>query len=83
MPTIKQIKHINKIKFPKIILDKNIQIFLIYIISFKQSLKLIYLAKQTWIILLFIKKIKIFAKYFKFLIFFLKKNFVIFKKNQA
>ena len=60
-------KIINKKKFAKTTLDKNVKVFIIYIISFNLSLMLIYIAQKTQIILLITKKIKILIKYLNYL----------------
>lgn len=70
---IKQIKFINKKKFVKIILDKNIKIFIIYMFFF--SFILIYLVKKYQIALLFIQKID-FQQKFVFFHIFLRENFL-------
>lgn len=61
-------------------LDKNIEIFVIHVIFFSLSLILIYLTKIIYIILLFIKKIKILVRYLDFSNVFSKKNALILLK---
>lgn len=63
LPTIKQVEIIDKKAFAKIILDKTVEIFVVYIISFNLSLISIYLAQKAQIALLIAKKVKISAKY--------------------
>lgn len=72
LPIIKQVEYINKKKFAKIALEKNIKLF---ITSLNLSLILIYLAKKIQIDLLITKKIKILNKYLDFAIFSQKKKF--------
>lgn len=47
----------------KVVLDKNIKTFVLYIIIFSYFSILIYLVKKTWIVLLLVKKIIILKKY--------------------
>lgn len=72
LPITKQIGLINGKNFVKIALNKNIKIFVIYILSFGLSLILIYLAKKAQIVLLLTKKIIILNIYFDFINIFLK-----------
>ena len=54
---IKQVEIIDKKKFTKAALDKNIEAFYIYIISFSLNLMLIQLVPKAQIALLIIKKV--------------------------
>lgn len=56
------------------VLDENIETFVIYIISINFSLILIYLIKKAKIAFLIIKKINILAKNWLLAMFFLKKE---------
>lgn len=56
LPIIKNVKLIAKKKFAKTALDKNIEAFIIYILSLNLGSILIYPAKKIQITLLLIKK---------------------------
>ena len=66
LSTIKQMKIIDKQKFAKTALDKNVKAFLIYIISFNLNLIFIHLVQKILIALLIAKKIKFLTKYSNF-----------------
>lgn len=66
-------KIIDKSEFAKLILNKNIKAFVIYVAPFSLSFILIYLAQKVEIVLLFIKKVNILAKYLDLINVFLKK----------
>lgn len=75
MLTIKQIEFINKKKFVKVALNKNIEAFIVHILSFNSRSKyLIYLVKKIQIVLFFTKKVKILIKYLNFSNIFLEKK---------
>lgn len=66
---------IDKKKFAKMALDKNVETFVIYISSLNLGSILIDLGKKAQITLLLIKKVKISTKYSNFYIVFLEKKF--------
>ena len=73
--TIKQIEIIDKNKFVKATLDKNVEVFIVqrtFLIIIA-----IYPAKKTWIALLITKEIKISIKYSDFSDIFLKKKALV------
>ena len=59
------------------VLDKNVETFVIYIISFKLNLILIHLAQNAQIAFVVVKEIKIPTKYLHFLDVFFRKNALI------
>ena len=63
----KQIEIINKNKFTKAALDKNVKAFVVYVTSFSLNLILTNLTEKAPISLLVAKKVKILTKYFNFL----------------
>lgn len=62
MPTTKQVKLINKKKFAKAVLDKNVKAFVVHVTSWVVSMS-IHLAWKAQITLLFAEKVKIPNKY--------------------
>lgn len=67
----------NRKKLFKAAIHKNVEAFVIHVISQNLGLILIYLAKKTQIVLLSTKKVKILAQYSDFLDVFSKKNVLI------
>ena len=77
MPTIKRVEIIDKKKFAKIILDKNVKAFVMYIIFLSLNLILINLAKKAKIATLITKKVKISTDYSEFLDVFLEEKALV------
>ena len=59
--TTQQVEIINRKKFAKVVLDKSVKIFIVYITFF--TLKSIHLAYKVQIDSLFFKKVTVLAKY--------------------
>lgn len=72
LPTTRQVKIINKKKFAKTILDKNIKVFVVYV-ALPISKILIYPTWEAQIALLVIKEVAIPTKYSNYADIFLKK----------
>lgn len=78
--TTTQIESIKKKEFAKAILEKNVEVFVVYVSSFCFSLTSIHLTRKLSISLLFIKKIMIPIKYSNFSnVFFKKKTLMLFE----
>lgn len=77
MQTTKRIKLINKKKFIKTALDKNIKALIVHLTSISLNLILIYLVKKAQIALLIIKKVIILEKYSYFAYVFLKNKILL------
>ena len=81
LSTTKQVEIIDKKKFAKTALDKNVEPFIIHVIFFSINLMPMHLAQKAQTALLLTKKIKILTKYLDFLDVFLGKKAFGFTKN--
>lgn len=82
MPTIKQVELIDKKRFAKTKMDKNVENFVIYITSLilsKPTMR-IHLARKAQIALLFAKEVKISIKYSDFSNMFLEEKVLVLPK---
>lgn len=79
LPTTKRVKIIDKKKFAKIVLNENVEVFVVHLtfFSFNKLTIIIHLARKAQIALLFTKKIKISNNYLDFSNVFLKKNALV------
>lgn len=80
LSTTKQVEFIDNKKFAKVVLDKNVEDFVIHVIFLSSSLMLIYLAKKTQIIFLLTYKVKILVKYSDFSAIFSEKKALLLPK---
>lgn len=81
--TIKRLELIDKKEFVKVVLDENIEVFMMHVTSLSLSLILIHPARKPQIALIIVKKVKISTKYLNFNnVFFEKKGFGIIGDDQ-
>lgn len=79
LPITKQVEIINKKEFAKVVLNKNIKVFVMHVtfLSFNKIMIIIYLTKKAQIALLLTKEVKILAKYLDFFNVFSKKKALV------
>ena len=73
LPTIRQVKLINQKEFAKVALDKNIEVFMIYISSLRLRI-IIHLVKKASMALLLSEKVTILAEHSDFANMFLEES---------